>query len=718
MRPLAAYHIFFQIEREYIIQNASPELVDTDSKKSYLTDVPQRYRSIKLLHDWYAGPGKRQKRKHRKSHGMIGFFELSRVISRRWATLETEDLETKEYVTRIAAREMEEYKLELKEYQLLTGDMSGNTRSVKKPSNVADAMTVAPVVVADRSSQAPARRAMITPIASPKLHNGDYVDAVSIDNFDACYGNFAAVCNDIQGEVLNSSEVDYSIATVSNDGNYLPSHGLVDSAAFDPLLESSQPDELSTDPLFEWMYDSGEDDSVFDFVQSLITGRKHCISSESSPLPSDMDVMDVQSMNGNDDDDFLALMSLSEHDEIHNVESNEANSVEGAKKPQARAKNAKKTAPTKEAVSATDHNIAKKASAIVAGSALERAIKMNSPEKMSLFCIEEAGGGRGGETPSAKRAKVSTITDDDDTVEEDAKGLSWEDEETNILLHHQSVLGNKWSEIAKHIPGRNAIAVMNRWYYVKRKNEEARKKTSNADRLCIDNALDEREETNLRENNFYQDGYRKPLQSFDVKPQFQVGCVVYSAWWDPKLKVKNRKNAFWFPGEVIGVSNKVGHFSRYGPTRLYDIRHEDNAVQYGVEDYWVCSKRDYELNVKLYSMGMKPIGVIEKFDTCSNDQWARMVGWYEVNVDGEDKAFSFLEDAMKAHDSCVIRKHGTQTKISYLNQPECYPELFHLPDIKFGRISASNVKSKELEEASMKDALGCTTAWKDMFSLG
>lgn len=119
MRPLTAYHIFFQIEREYVIQTTAGEDADKSihDRKVYLSDVPQRYRNIKLLPDWYAGPGKRQKRKHRKQHGKIGFLELSRVISTRWAQLEKVDPETKAFVQRIAKQELDEYYREMKAYK-------------------------------------------------------------------------------------------------------------------------------------------------------------------------------------------------------------------------------------------------------------------------------------------------------------------------------------------------------------------------------------------------------------------------------------------------------------------------------------------------------------------------------------------------------------------------------------------------------------------------
>ena len=125
MRPLTAYHIFFQIEREYVIQTSAGEVANKSmmDNKIILEDVPQRYQNIRLLPDWYAGPGKRQKRKHRKQHGKIGFLELSRIISTRWATLGETDPETKAFVHKIAKSELDEYYREMRTYKELTKDM-------------------------------------------------------------------------------------------------------------------------------------------------------------------------------------------------------------------------------------------------------------------------------------------------------------------------------------------------------------------------------------------------------------------------------------------------------------------------------------------------------------------------------------------------------------------------------------------------------------------
>ncbi|KAL3793356.1 hypothetical protein ACHAW5_006340 [Stephanodiscus triporus] len=185
-------------------------------------------------------------------------------------------------------------------------------------------------------------------------------------------------------------------------------------------------------------------------------------------------------------------------------------------------------------------------------------------------------------------------------------------------------------------------------------------------------------------------------EACNLKPLFQVGDEVYAAWWDPKLNVKDGMNASWFPGKVKShqFRRRVGP-SRYGPTRLYHIQYDDGDEQDDLEDYWVCSKRGYELSRKFDDMGWKPIGVTERFDNESNDEWARVVEWYAMNVDGEERMFSYLEDAMTAHDACVIRKHGTQTKRSYLNLPERYPWLF--PD---------ESEIKKSEEVSEEDGLG------------
>ena len=149
MRPLTAYHIFFQLEREYLIQSdtsTAADATDTDNKEDekkdsppkakrqtknsditppeyYKGTLPTKYKDIKLSHDWYYAPGKRRKRAHRKvSHG-FSFLELSKTIIEQWKALDTSDDDNiKEFVTKLAKQELEEYKVEISKWRKLYGD--------------------------------------------------------------------------------------------------------------------------------------------------------------------------------------------------------------------------------------------------------------------------------------------------------------------------------------------------------------------------------------------------------------------------------------------------------------------------------------------------------------------------------------------------------------------------------------------------------------------
>ena len=117
MRPYTAYNLFFQLEREYILQNlngyrptiAPANEFNPDNKSNYSgPPLPSRYDDLILPYDWHI-PGKthRRKRSHRKSHGKIGFHELNEQISRAWSMV---DDEIKRFCTRLSNIGSRKYK--------------------------------------------------------------------------------------------------------------------------------------------------------------------------------------------------------------------------------------------------------------------------------------------------------------------------------------------------------------------------------------------------------------------------------------------------------------------------------------------------------------------------------------------------------------------------------------------------------------------------------
>jgi hypothetical protein len=73
-RPYTAYNIFFQLEREYILQKVFQvfpclelsEIFDNDSKEYNGPLLPSRYSDLILHREWHVpGKGRRNKRSHR-----------------------------------------------------------------------------------------------------------------------------------------------------------------------------------------------------------------------------------------------------------------------------------------------------------------------------------------------------------------------------------------------------------------------------------------------------------------------------------------------------------------------------------------------------------------------------------------------------------------------------------------------------------------------------
>jgi len=141
-RPYTEYTMFYQLEREYILHRLLKDNKKTDGgddgnkdKKEEDTStppvalfandplMPAKFRSLPLRADWYiSGKSKKPtKRKHRKSHGKIGFLELTRMIAARWAKV---DDETRKYCKMMAAMELVKYKEDMESYNKYKDQLS------------------------------------------------------------------------------------------------------------------------------------------------------------------------------------------------------------------------------------------------------------------------------------------------------------------------------------------------------------------------------------------------------------------------------------------------------------------------------------------------------------------------------------------------------------------------------------------------------------------
>jgi len=124
-RPCTEYNLFFQLERCYILQeilHSDPSLSCAEesfhpSQPSYANHppLPARYASLVLPYDWHLpGKEKRRKRKHRKSHGVIGFQELSNRISDAWKGV---DADIKRFCGHVSSLGLKKYKTDMKAWK-------------------------------------------------------------------------------------------------------------------------------------------------------------------------------------------------------------------------------------------------------------------------------------------------------------------------------------------------------------------------------------------------------------------------------------------------------------------------------------------------------------------------------------------------------------------------------------------------------------------------
>lgn len=151
-------------------------------------------------------------------------------------------------------------------------------------------------------------------------------------------------------------------------------------------------------------------------------------------------------------------------------------------------------------------------------------------------------------------------------------------------------------------------------------------------------ASDKTNEGNRSKKNNSNNNDKYPLAH--LKPFFDVGTPVYGPWWPAHVKERKECDE-WFSGTISSYKevHSPNNPSPYGPLRLYSIQFDDGDAIKDVHDYYVFSKEDYELQV------IKPAwkGVQNKFDAnYDTDMWARLIGWYEVTINGSNIQFASL----------------------------------------------------------------------------
>ena len=156
----------------------------------------------------------------------------------------------------------------------------------------------------------------------------------------------------------------------------------------------------------------------------------------------------------------------------------------------------------------------------------------------------------------------------------------------------------------------------------------------------------------------------KGMERGGLKPLFEKGDAVYALWEESGKRT-------WHPGKILSYK-QFDSKSRYGDIREYVVKFDDGDVG-STEDYNVFPLEDYLLGQSHEGEEeWKWKGVKNVTDGRSSDEWAKVVGWYVANIDGNKQKFSTLAGALRAYDASVIKKKGNQTKESDLNLPQEY----------------------------------------------
>ena len=106
---------------------------------------------------------------------------------------------------------------------------------------------------------------------------------------------------------------------------------------------------------------------------------------------------------------------------------------------------------------------------------------------------------------------------------------------------------------------------------------------------------------------------------------------------------QTNSNSSWYEGTIKSIKSVPNKNSKYGPSYYYDISFTDGDELKVVADIFVFPIFDYLLEDRT-PKNTGWLGVTNVVDTNVKcvDKWAKMIGWYEVIIDGKCYQFSLL----------------------------------------------------------------------------
>lgn len=148
-RPLSAYNLFFQLEREKIIRG--------EEDQNYTFENIAR---VALIHYKQCRLGK-PRRKHRKSHGVISFRELARLIAAKWRNLDSNARQLFEERAAIEKARYEEEILVIMSTRSLDSCSSQGLDRSMEDQEVSNANVKKPAAMSDKPNLAIVRRLIV-----------------------------------------------------------------------------------------------------------------------------------------------------------------------------------------------------------------------------------------------------------------------------------------------------------------------------------------------------------------------------------------------------------------------------------------------------------------------------------------------------------------------------------------------------------------------------